>query len=463
VRGRGFSGAPEYRWSEEPGVDSGVSVEPGDALELAADSDAVARLVWEREGERSVTMAEPEGILSQGGPALGQTDSQIVLAQFRGPARPLDPGIGGAPTGRYGGRNTGFGDGQSGPTSDVTETWTRPAGPTDRSVSIAVGSLSPAPAVTGGTVYAGGNDGTLYALDAVDGAELWRVASGPFSSATVAGDTVYVGGTAVRAVAGDDGTEQWRYGIDGAVAGPPRLLDRVIYVSCGYPFNWQVRAIDARDGSERWTVPTDGGPIKPLAIAGNTVYVSESDLRTLAAADGAEQWRYETETLLTAPAIAEGTVYVGEIGGSGAAGFITALDGEDGTVQWRRGIDGPVAGSVAVTDGRVYAAGSTGSGGFVTALDRRDGTVRWVRESEVPFRNPPIVAGGTLYVTDENGRVHGLDAGDGGRQFLYATGDTLVGSPIAANGSLYLVGEEYAVYALGTSPESGTVTRISGE
>jgi len=463
VRGRGFSGAPEYRWSDEPDVDSGVSIEPGDALERSADSDAVARLVWEREGERSVTMAEPEGVLSQGGPALGQTDPRIVLAQFRGPARPLDPGVGGASTGRYGGRNTGFGDGQSGPTSGVTEMWTRPAGPTDRSVSIAVGSLSPAPAVTGGIVYAGGNDGNLYALDAVDGAELWRVASGPFSSATVDDGTVYVGGTGIRAVAEIDGTELWHHGINGTVAGPPRVLDGLIYVSCGYPFNWKVRAISARDGSESWTVLTDGGPMKPPAIADRTVYVSGGDLRALAASSGAPRWRYETETLLTAPAIAGGTVYVGEIGSSGGAGFITALDAEDGTAEWRRRIDGPVTGSVAATDGRVYAAGSTGSGGFVTALSRQDGGVQWVREGEVPFRNPPIVAGGTLYVTDEKGRVHGLDAGDGSRQFLHATGDTLVGSPIAADGSLYLVGEEHSVYALGTPPESETVTRLSGE
>jgi hypothetical protein len=188
-----------------------------------------------------------------------------------------------------------------------------------------------------------------------------------------------------------------------------------------------------------------------LGTVGDLILDLDEDLRRLVIA-----------ALLTAPAIAEGTVHVGEIGGSGAAGFLTALDGEDGTVQWRRGIDGPVAGAVAVTGGRVYAAGSTGSGGFVTALDRRDGTVRWVREGQVPFRNPPIVAGGTVYVTDESGRVHGLETGDGSRQFRHATGDTLVGSPIAANGSLYLVGEEHSVYALGTSPGSGTVTRISG-
>ena len=50
------------------------------------------------------------------------------------------------------------------------------------------------PAVSGGLVYVGSNDGYLYALDAASGTERWRFGDGRvISSPAVSGGLVYVG------------------------------------------------------------------------------------------------------------------------------------------------------------------------------------------------------------------------------------------------------------------------------
>lgn len=57
--------------------------------------------------------------------------------------------------------------------------------------------VRPSPAVVDGTLYIGGGDNHLYALDAATGREQWRFETDGrvYSSPTVVDDTVYVGST----------------------------------------------------------------------------------------------------------------------------------------------------------------------------------------------------------------------------------------------------------------------------
>src|SRR3954466_15227013 len=57
------------------------------------------------------------------------------------------------------------------------------------------GAIDTTPAVAGETLYVGSDDGNLYALDPMTGAERWRFAAGDVvsSSPAVVGDLVYAG------------------------------------------------------------------------------------------------------------------------------------------------------------------------------------------------------------------------------------------------------------------------------
>ncbi len=92
----------------------------------------------------------------------------------------------------------------------------------------------PAPAVSDGTVYAAGWDGTLVALDSATGAEHWRaeVAFGTVSSPVVASDAVLIGGMdgTVSAFDAATGKLQWTHALDDAIGASLAVADGIVYV-----------------------------------------------------------------------------------------------------------------------------------------------------------------------------------------------------------------------------------------
>ena len=74
--------------------------------------------------------------------------------------------------------------------------------------------------MAGGTVYAGSDDGTVYALDAATGGLRWAYTAGDsVSDPAVAGGTVYVGGHdgTVYALDAATGRLRWTYSTAGMV------------------------------------------------------------------------------------------------------------------------------------------------------------------------------------------------------------------------------------------------------
>lgn len=453
VRGSGFAEAPTVRWSEIPDLDPETDVEPGDRVRLDAADDVVVHLLWKLGEDGEVTAGQWDGVLSRGGPRVATADRQAVLAQFYGPGRPLDAAIGGVPTGRYDATNTGAGADVTGPTSDVVEQWSFESGMPETGNLDVVGVMAPSPAVADGVIYAGSTDGALYAVDAQDGAELWRAGTGTFSSATVRDGTLYVGGADLVALAPSDGSVQWSVPTDRRIVGPPRVRDGTVYAASSGASGWAIRAVDADDGTVEWGTGVAEGGVRPPAVTDDLVYVSGGDVRALSADTGHTQWTYEAATGPTTPVVAEETVYVGEAGEDEQEGAVTALDRNDGTVRWHQSVPGPVFGAVAVADRQLYAAGGSGTdgtldGGFLTAIDAADGTVVGTVEREAAVEYPPTVADGTLYVADEAGRITARNASEGVRRWTYRVEDTLRGPPVVADGRLFVVGEQNSLYAL---------------
>lgn len=322
---------------------------------------------------------------------------------------------------------------------------------------IGTGSAETSPAVVDGALYIGKQD-HVCAVDAETGSERWRAETGGYetSSPAVADGTVYVGtwddgGGVAYALDANDGTERWRVEHDERVVAQV-VADGTVYVGTERGI---VYAVAAADGSEQWRVDTGGTISESLAVAGGTVYVADSYkpiVHALDASDGRREWRYEPERLeegFVAPAVANGTVFLGSSGGE-----ICALDADDGTEQWRSTTN-TSSRAPAVADGSVYVGGEDG---VVYALDADDGTSHWQFDTGGYEVSMAAVAGGTVYLgTSEPSAVLALNAADGTQLWRYAFGTEVRGSfplgfgpsaPVVAGDTLYVLHGDGTLYAL---------------
>lgn len=215
----------------------------------------------------------------------------------------------------------------------------------------------------------------------------------------------------VRGPTGDV-AEQWTFQTEDRSVSPPTVADGTVFVNSD-----SVAALDGEEGASRWTRPVffrSGSAA--AAVAGGTVYAaSRFALRALDALDGTQRWQvtYGDRTL-DAPAVADGTVYVGSRQ-AGNRGAVFAFDAADGTRQWRveTGRSGK---SIAVADDEVYVASDA-----VYALSASDGSERWRFDSNRYVLAAPAVTRERVYLAGLLGTVRALDRADGEEAWLVRT------------------------------------------
>ena len=253
-------------------------------------------------------------------------------------------------------------------------------------------------------------------------------------------------------------------------------------------------AIDRRSGSVEWA---NGSGVQGFApvVAGDVVvtypltgglFVARQNLTAYDATTGREVWDVTPEgadSFITAPVVADGTVYLGydrrvtaydtDTGRSGwatqlgaqprapllarhghvyvreANGNLSAFDAGDGSVAWRGSLDATGFGAQAATGRSVYAVDDTS----VVAFDPADGSRNW---SVGGFdRTGALVAGNdTLYASVDNGTETGvvaLDARTGERRWFQPRVDISfhdTGRMTATDESLYVAASDGTLYAL---------------
>ncbi|MFE8031223.1 PQQ-binding-like beta-propeller repeat protein, partial [Streptomyces sp. NPDC057409] len=311
-------------------------------------------------------------------------------------------------------------------------------------------------AVAGGRIHA--SDGpTLYALDALDGSERWRLHTDAWVySLQVDRGTVVTGtrGGGVQGWEASNGAKLWE--ITGAQTdfetpeGGPFVHGDTVYV-------WRdarLQALDARTGVERWSYPIGDAascaqvPVRVAPAEDGCVYIS-AGTRVLSVdiASGHVRWHFEAPAVfLSPPAFAPGPAVTG--GGVYLAdhlGTVYALDATTGKDRWRIATEPRQSlEPVLVAAGNVHV----GSGSALYTLDAVTGTPKWRFAAGGELIGTPVVADGRVHFGSADHVLYTLDATGGQLRWKLATGGEITGSPVARNGVVYACSKDRCVYAL---------------
>ena len=229
-----------------------------------------------------------------------------------------------------------------------------------------------------GVVYAGGDDGTLHAVEAATGKPIWRFRTG------------------------------------GAIRSRPAVKGRDLLFQAddGYLYR-----LDAKTGAQTLKVRVVESPIvrRPLddpesrfdhdasevVEAGGRLFVGTHDGRLLALdpANGARRWEFATEgSVLAAPAVAGGRVFFGSFDH-----HVYALDAKSGRLLWKMDPGAPVVSTPAVDAGRVIV----GSRSYdLFGLDPKKGQVLWNRYFWFSWvESSAAIRGGIAYLGSSDGAL----------------------------------------------------------
>ena len=263
------------------------------------------------------------------------------------------------------------------------------------------------PAVTAERVYVSSYDEHVHALDADTGEVLWETELDPTAAPAVVDGSVYVAesGT-VNALDADTGDIEWQAEMAGKGVQSPAVVEGVVYAGTDM-FNQRnhVAALDAETGERLWE--TSGRVTCAPTVAEGILYTgykAGTDAYPLHALDtdtGETLWTHEMEGSWThSPAVVEGTLYA-----NGSAMY--AFDPESGEGQWRYDVDGAHT-APAVVDGTVYIGTLDDN---VQALAADTGEKRWAYHlgDWVEPTSPPAVAHDYLYVGDDERRLHAIE------------------------------------------------------
>ncbi|MFI2424820.1 PQQ-binding-like beta-propeller repeat protein [Streptomyces sp. NPDC018955] len=319
-------------------------------------------------------------------------------------------------------------------------------------------------AVADGRIHA--SDGpTLYALEAREGGDLWRLSTDAWVYSLKADRGTVVTGTrggGVQAWEASTGQKLWEVtgcqtDFESPEAGPA-LHEGTVYV-------WQdarLRALDARTGDERWSYPIGdaascgGVPVRVTHAPDGYVYVcAGTRVLALEITTGHVRWHFEAPAVFLAPpafvpgpAVTGGGLYLADY-----LGTVYALDATDGRDRWRIATESRASVEpVLVAAGHVHV----GSGKGLYTLDAVTGTPKWRFQSGGEIVGAPAVAEGRIHFGSSDHLLYTLKADDGRLRWKLATGGEITGSPVVRDGVVYACSKDRCVYALDAEKGTGT-------
>ena len=334
--------------------------------------------------------------------------------------------------------------------------------------------LAATPVVAENKLFAVDVDATLHAFAADTGAKLWTRAlpeNDEDRSARFGGGVSYDDGKLyatdglgdVVAVNAADGAVLWRAKPGGPLRGAPTVANGQVYVLSQ---DNQIFALGQTDGKVVWTqsasLETQGvfGVAAPAASSGTIVAgFSSGELNAYRYENGRTLWQdalsrtsITTSVSSLADVDADPVIEDGRVYSIGEGGRMVALEIATGQRLWEQnlaGISTPwVAGEwifVVTDDARLVC------------VSRANGKIRWISQmrafkNEKKRSNPynwfgPVLAGERLWATNSEGELVGMSPSDGAVQVTIKGKVPFSMGPVVANQTMYVLNDKGEITA----------------
>jgi outer membrane protein assembly factor BamB len=314
--------------------------------------------------------------------------------------------------------------------------------------------------VNGTTISLASSDGTVLAMNAVTGAELWRTQLGSPLAAGVGGDGRFAAVVTRNneLVTLDGGRELWRQPLSAQVFTAPLVAGERVFVVAA---DRTVMAFDAQTGRKLWSQSRSGEPLVlrqagVLLAVGDTLVVGLSGrLVGMNPLNGSVRWEAPIASPRGTNDVERLVDLVAHVNRAGDVVCVRAfqaavgcVNAARGTVLWTQAASGSEG--LHGDDRLVFG---TEADGKIIAWQRSNGERAWVSES-LRYRglSTPLVVGRSIAVGDGSGLVHLLSRENGSLLTRVATdGAAVVAAPVLAGNTLVVVTRRGGVF--GFQPE----------
>ncbi len=357
------------------------------------------------------------------------------------------------------------------------------------------GLMCSSPAVIYGVAYIGSTNGTVFAVNVIDGSVMWRrnLGGALHSSPAVADGLVFIGSDdkKVYALNASTGAMKWSCETLGLVYSSPAVWDGLVYVASQEGKIYALKEF-AEPGNytyndpriRKWEFPAYYSYVHSSpAVADGLVFIGYEDKRVSAlnAAKGGQNWSYQTGgAVKSSPAVADGIVFVGS-----DDGYLYALNATTKPMsppqrlKWRFLTGGKIASSPTVADGIVFVGSDDG---YLYALNATakpltdSQRLKWkekIGSVDSVGYSSPVVADCKVFLGSKDGKIYAFHKESGESVWSYGIGGSIRSSPVissdtlyvASGGSLYAFsGQVHDVAIKGVTatpsriPQGGTVT-----
>lgn len=314
--------------------------------------------------------------------------------------------------------------------------------------------------VVGFNIFLASSNGTVVAIDARTGGDVWRTKLGSDLSAGVGSDGKH---TAVvsrenEVIALDAGREIWRQKLNAVTLTAPLVAGARVFVLSA---DRSITAFDAATGRRLWQQQRNGEPLV-LGQAGVMIAVNDSiivgvggRLQVLSPQNGSIRWDVpiansrgtnEIERLVD---LVSGASRVGDdVCVRSFQSSLACANVVKGSLLWSKSAIG--SSGLGGDSGAIYGSEADGR---IVAWRRSDGERLWASE-RLRFRKltTPVLAGRSLVVGDEGGVLHFFSSDDGSPLNRISTDSTpIAATPVLVGQTLVAVTRRGGVF--GFRPE----------
>ncbi|AVS68370.1 outer membrane protein assembly factor BamB [Paracidovorax avenae] len=338
------------------------------------------------------------------------------------------------------------------PVIGVRQAWTTKIGE--------IGRLPLSVHVNGTQVTVASSEGTVAAIDARTGGDIWRATVGEPLSAGVGSDGKW---TAVvtssnHLVVLSGGRELWRKPLAAQVYTAPLVAGNRVFVLAA---DRSLSAYDAAGGAKLWNQQRPGEPLVLrqdglITAVGDTLVAGLSGRMVGFNPDnGTVRWEAPLASPRGTNDVERLVELLGRVSREGDSvcarayqATVGCVDTSRGTVAWTH----PASGSEGIHGDETMLFG-TESNGTVVAWKRADGAQAWSLD-KLRYRklSAPLLLGRSVVVGDDSGLVHLLSREDGSfLNRLTTDGSGVAAPPVAAGDTLVVVTRNGGIY--GFRPE----------